>query len=269
MVVGTATPWVHGCRGELGAVIAENRRPMNEPLDSDAKARVAERGRQTLLAWRSGMNDPPEADHDRESWRQARWDELCAAIRADPVTWWEVSREVIEESDWSQLGMVGLWPFHALLAVGGEAIKAKAFEAARTDPKVAGLVVMAMEIVIGDHGRVWSGLTGTVRRLGLDTAVAANARLSEATAASTAGDDDWDSPDFWAFGLGGRLAANDPELAWAFVLALIETVSAATLDYVGAGELEDFCWEVAPAFIDRIEAEAARNHRFRVALASV
>ena len=41
------------------------------------------------------------------------------------------------------------------------------------------------------------------------------------------------------------------------------------LDYVGAGELEDFCWEVAPAFIERIEAEAVRNPRFRLALASV
>ena len=79
--------------------------------------------------------------------------------------------------------MVGLWPFHALLAVGGDAIQTKAFEAARTDPKVAGLVVVAMEMVIGDNGRVWSGLTETVRRLGLETAVSANARVAEATAA--------------------------------------------------------------------------------------
>ena len=242
---------------------------MNDPLGSDAKTRVAEHARQTLMAWRSGSNDPPEADHDREAWRQARWDELSEAIRVDPETWWEVSRDVIEESDWSQLGMIGLWPFHALLAVGGDAIQTKAFEAARSDPKVAGLVVMGMEMVIGDDGRVWSGLTETVRRLGLETAVAANARVAEATAAARGGDDHWDSPDFWAFGLGGRLAANDPELAWAFVLALIETAPETELDYVGAGELEDFCWEVAPAFIDRIEAEAARNPRFRVALASV
>ena len=65
-------------------------------------------------------------------------------------------------------------------------------------------------MVIGDDGRVWSGLTETVRRLGLETAVAANARVAEATAATRGGDDHWDSPDFWAFGLGGRLAANDP-----------------------------------------------------------
>ena len=66
------------------AVIAHNRRPMNDQLGSDAKIRVAEHARQTLMAWRSGSNDPPEADHDREAWRQARWDELSEAIRVDP-----------------------------------------------------------------------------------------------------------------------------------------------------------------------------------------
>jgi hypothetical protein len=238
-------------------------------LAPGAKARVAERARQTLAAWLAGTYDRPNDDRDRESWRQARWVELCEAIREDPDTWWEVSRDVIDETDWSQLGIVGVWPFRALLTVGGEAIQAKAFEVARTDRKVAGLVVMAMEDVIGDHGRVWSGLTEVVRRLGLDTAVEANARLTEATVASSGGDEHWDSPDFWAFGLGGRLARNDPELAWAFVLALIERVPDTGLDHVGASELEDFCWVVAPLFIDRIEAEAARNRRFRAALGSV
>ena len=171
------------------AVIADNRRPMNDPLGSDAKIRVAEHARQTLMAWRSGSNDPPEADHDRESLATGP---LGRALRGDPRR----PRDVVggltrghRGSEWSQLGMVGLWPFHALLAVGGDAIQTKAFEAARTDPKVAGLVVMGMEMVIGDDGRVWSGLTETVRRLGLETAVAANARVAEATAASSEGDD--------------------------------------------------------------------------------
>ncbi len=73
-----------------------------------------------------------------------------------------------------------------LAAVGGDAIQTTAYEAARSI-EAAGLVVMGMEMVLGDNGRVWSGLTETVRRLGLETAVAANARVAEATAASAKG----------------------------------------------------------------------------------
>jgi len=232
------------------------------------EARSAESVRRTLGAWLDGTNDPPTGLVD-DGWRQARWDELCDAIGKDPQTWLDVSLTVIEETPWKDLGMIGVWPFRALLAVGGDSIEGQVLEIARVDPKVAGIYVMAMEDVIGDHGHVWSGLTAVVRRLGSDVAVAATARIAEAAQTSAEGRDFWDSPDEWAFGLGGRLAANDPELAWTFILGVIEAVPETVLGYVGASEVEDFCWEVAPAFIERIEAEAARSPRFRIALGSV
>jgi hypothetical protein len=235
-----------------------------------ARGEVAGLARQTLAAWLAGRHEPPNGAHDQERWRRATWDDLCEMVRVDPQTWLEVSLEVIDETPWSRrLGVIGLWPFRAVLAVGGDPIQGQALAAARADPKRTAIVVEALEDLVGDAGRVWSGMTAVVTRLGVDTAIAANARISEAAAASSDGVGHWESPDFWAFGLGGRIAQNDPELAWVFVNGVIDSVSDETLDYVGASELEDFCWAVAPAFIERIETEAASDPRFRRALASV
>ena len=62
---------------------------------------------------------------------------------------------------------------------------------------------------------------------------------------------------------------DDPERVWAVVLSLVESALPDDYGAIGAGPLEDLVARYAPGFIDRIEAEAASNHRFRGTLGRV
>jgi hypothetical protein len=53
------------------------------------------------------------------------------------------------------------------------------------------------------------------------------------------------------------------------VLALVRTAPDDRLEHVGAGPVEDLVEKHAAALIDRIEAEARRDPRFREALGSI
>jgi hypothetical protein len=229
---------------------------------------IAVIARQTFAAWAADENRPPDGAYDGGAWRQAQWARLREAIEPDPETWWLVALEAIRYASPDDLRILGLWPFRVLLAVGGEPLQQRAVVIARDDPKMAAILVEALEDSFAVPGQVWSGMTEMVRLLGLETAIAAAMRHADRVAAIH-GDDADDTPDFWAFDLGGRLARNVPELAWAFVTGLIAGVSEPALDFVGAGELENFCWVVGATFIERIEAEAECNPRFRRALGSV
>ena len=130
----------------------------------------------------------------------------------------------------------------------------------------AGLLVEALEYELGSaSANVRAGKARAVAMVGLDAAVEAARRLLEQAASI----EEWESPDFWAFDLGRVLGSADPELGWEFVCRIVEVVSDQARPLAGAGELEDFCWAAAPAFIERIEEQARRSQAFREALGSV
>ena len=67
-----------------------------------------------------------------------------------------------------------------------------------------------------------------------------------------------------------ELISKDPGRAWAFILELVaHAPNDDALDWIGAGPLEDLLCDHGPAFIDRVEELAAKDQRFRSALASV
>jgi ligand-binding SRPBCC domain-containing protein len=69
--------------------------------------------------------------------------------------------------------------------------------------------------------------------------------------------------------LVGRID-EDAERAWELIRILVEGApDHAALEWVGAGPLEDLLCEAGPRFVDRVEAQAARDARFRVALSDV
>jgi hypothetical protein len=127
-------------------------------------------------------------------------------------------------------------------------------------------LVQALEHALFEPGEpLWASLAKAIRAVGLEVALEAAERLANRVAAGG----DYDSPDFWSFGLGGHLGHGDPELGWEFICRLVELVSGQALYLVGASQVEDFCWAAAPAFIDRIEAQAESSSAFHEALGEV
>jgi hypothetical protein len=61
----------------------------------------------------------------------------------------------------------------------------------------------------------------------------------------------------------------DPEQNWPYLLELIAEVDDDLLEYAGAGPLETLVKRHAAAFIDRIEARAKADPRFRACLATI
>lgn len=59
------------------------------------------------------------------------------------------------------------------------------------------------------------------------------------------------------------LILADPPRAWPLLLKLVDAVPDDLLCFVGAGPMESFVYHHGDAFIDRIEAQAARDPRFR------
>jgi hypothetical protein len=79
-----------------------------------------------------------------------------------------------------------------------------------------------------------------------------------------------DQAAFWAYEEACELLDSDPERLWRITLLLIEHASdEVALAYVAAGPLEDMLAQHGPAFIQRVEALARRDSRFRLALSGV
>ena len=75
---------------------------------------------------------------------------------------------------------------------------------------------------------------------------------------------------FWAVEAMWHLVARDPEGAWIILLELIGRAEGdRALAYIAAGPLENFLVAYGEGFLPRVEAEAARNARFRRALVGV
>ena len=74
----------------------------------------------------------------------------------------------------------------------------------------------------------------------------------------------------WATKLLFDKISNGPEVAWELILELIEDrPEDEALGWVAAGPLEDLLCEWGPVFIDRVEALAGSNDRFKKCLAGV
>ena len=75
--------------------------------------------------------------------------------------------------------------------------------------------------------------------------------------------------DFWAWDELTFTVLEDPERAWPVIVQLTQQASDIDLEHIGAGPIEHLVEYHGRAFIDRIEAEAARNELFRGALATI
>lgn len=75
---------------------------------------------------------------------------------------------------------------------------------------------------------------------------------------------------FWSFDVLSGLTRNDPDAAFDVILSILAADDSDVIEAnLAAGPLEDLLGYHGPAYIDRIEGEAARNPRFRHLLGGV
>lgn len=75
--------------------------------------------------------------------------------------------------------------------------------------------------------------------------------------------------DFWAWRRLEDLAGASPEEAWPVVLALVARAPDERLELIGAGPLETIVERHTSRFVNRVEAAAKSDPRFRKALGAV
>jgi hypothetical protein len=78
-----------------------------------------------------------------------------------------------------------------------------------------------------------------------------------------------DNTDFWAWQEAHDAYYENPERAWIILLALVAQAEGKELEYVGAGLLEHLCESHGSQFIDRVEAQAIQDPKFKAALGSI
>jgi hypothetical protein len=177
--------------------------------------------------------------------------ELRDRVCANPDAWWRILRELIAAApDDEYVQKLAYGPLRMTLECGGDQLLGEAVSIARTSPKMASAV------------RGWpSRPTNDVYSL-----------FGRDMVADTLIRHYWRPTgfDFWAWEAARDLIHDDPPEAWLLILELVRKApDEAVLGTIAAGELEEFVVAHAEGFIDRIEVEARRNHRFREALAGV
>jgi hypothetical protein len=76
--------------------------------------------------------------------------------------------------------------------------------------------------------------------------------------------------DAWAFKQVDEMVGRDPDGGWSITLLLVNQASSnEELAYVAAGPLENLLKKHGLAVMDRIEEEACRNDRLRLALSGI
>jgi len=177
-----------------------------------------------------------------------RRDELRDRICADPDAWWRIIKDFIAKApDHNYVQRLAYAPLRTTLECGGQPMLQQAVSIARSNPKMASALAVGapddMEVLLG-------------REFVVDTLIK-----------YYTGHLDFD---FWAWETVMDLVKNAPVEAWPLILDLVEKApDDKVLGVIAAGEIEDFIMAHAPAFIDRIEAEARSNGRFKEALAGV
>lgn len=75
---------------------------------------------------------------------------------------------------------------------------------------------------------------------------------------------------FWAFDKIWDLSRKNPQLCWEIILEILgHDIGDRVLSNLAAGPLEDLLVKHGPAFIDRVEAQAREDERFRTLLGGV
>ena len=217
--------------------------PDGQPFESEDQIRVE------CERWMRGLRFPVD---------DAQEELVGRAAVQDFDRWWSVIRELAAAAETDeQIENLG-WLLGAALAERKD-LSAQVAPEALEDRRLTCLLAQAIDLAwLGSSETLYEGERHTFRLFGLDRVVGAYLEYQRT------GSD----LDFWAYSVIGALIAEDHAEAWNVLLALVaEAHDDGVLGVVGAGFLEDFVSSHAGTYIDKIEATAAVNPRFRQALA--
>lgn len=217
--------------------------PDRQPFDSEDQIRVE------CERWMRGLRFPVDDAHEELVGR--------AAVQ-DFDRWWSVIRELAAAAETDeQVENLG-WLLGAALAERKD-LTAQVAPEALEDRRLTCLLAQAIDLAsLGSSETLYEGERHTFRLFGLARVVRAYLEYQRTES----------DLDFWAYSVIGALIAEDPVEAWNVLLALVaEAPDDDVLGVIGAGFLEDFVSSHAVTYIDKIEATAAANPRFRQALA--
>jgi hypothetical protein len=209
---------------------------------------------EVLRQWASGSFYPLSQDIDGRD----ALEDLADEMAAQPSLWWPSFRSLLSESGKKAVDNLRM-PFAALLHVGGESMWNEVANAARNNRRIANAFWEAMEFLMLANE--------AYKRLGRQMTREAFVRHEPRIPSRP--EQTW--PEEWEDGWSGDvlffLTREDPDEAWALCLELL-AVSAdpAWASTIGAFIVEELLHDHGDAFIDRIEAEAAKNERLRMAL---
>jgi len=217
---------------------------------------MADEATALLRRWAIGEIDPLTTNaHGRDG-----FDELADEIAPDVQPWWRAFKALFDEYGKSESSRLRL-PFEVLLEVGCEPLRQQIAEVASSNRKIACNFWDAMEDM-GLRAEAY-GLLG--RRLTLEAFVRHEPRIPSRRAEPSPADEPWE--DEWSSSAIFYLTEKDPDEAWALTLELIDVSGDPQwLSVVGAFIIEELLKDHGDAMIERIEAEAARSERLRMAL---
>jgi hypothetical protein len=179
---------------------------------------------------------------------------IVAAIKANPRAWWAALREVIPTLASPEADMfAGL--LRAIIACEPET-ETDARLLAAESPVVLSVLFYAYREGVSSHESAASALARVPRLPAVEAFVRMNGPNP-------------DGADVWTVGLIRDFTDVNPDFAWELLLDIVAATPEADLIGLGAGHLEHFCKQAAPAFIERIEEAAAQDTKFRTALGGV
>jgi Family of unknown function (DUF6869) len=185
-------------------------------------------------------------------------DELADEMSAQPEMWWHAFKSVFAESDWSGFKNLTM-PFAALLDGGGPPMREEVASAARENRRIAQVFWDGMDFLkLSNEAYDRLG-----RQMTAEAFIRHEPRISSKPGQSWPAE--WE--DHWSGDALFYLTHENPEEAWLLCLELLAVSSdPGWIATVAAFAVEDLIRDHGDLFIDRIEAEAARNERFRMAL---
>lgn len=194
---------------------------------------------------------------ERQELFSATWGRLTEAVEANPRPWWAALQTVIPSL--TPLGSDLVSDLLALVI----SCAPEAEEEARVLAGSSPLALSSLYHAYLDHADSLAvSEAKALQRLPQQAAINAFVRKNASEEADK-------GADMWTVGLLRNVTEVDAEWAWQFLRSLVDATSEDDLGAVGAGELEHFCKGASMGFIERIEAAAQVDAKFRAALRGV
>ena len=194
---------------------------------------------------------------ERQELFSATWGRITEAVEANPRPWWAALQTVIPSL--TPLGSDLVSDLLALVLSCAPETEEEARLLAASSPLVLSSLYHAY--VEQMHSLALSE-ANALQRLPRRAAINAFVRKNASEEADK-------GADMWTVGLLRNVTEVDAEWAWQFLRSLVDATPEDDLGMVGAGELEHFCKVASVGFIERIEAAAQEDAKFRAALRSV